>query len=189
MGGLAGYLGFEASGLFETRLARVLGHSDLPDIALFAPRTILAFDNRDDRLHVTVLADRREGQAGLREAHQRMDELLDILDAPLPAAPAGSSAHDAPVLEPALSRDEFQAMVVRVQDEIRRGEAIQVVLSQAFSAGTSLDPFAVYQALRLVSPSPYRGRWPAPVRERPIRLSTSASRPSSRQTRRRERSI
>lgn len=46
-------------------------------------------------------------------------------------------------------------MVEQARDAIRAGEAIQVVLSQRFTAEAVSSPLSLYRALRLVNPSPY----------------------------------
>jgi anthranilate synthase component 1 len=45
--------------------------------------------------------------------------------------------------------------VERAKEYIQAGDAIQVVLSQRFSAELSCEPFDVYRALRSINPSPY----------------------------------
>ena len=54
-----------------------------------------------------------------------------------------------------MTRDEYCAMVEKAQKYIHDGEAIQIVLSQKFSAELSSSPLQLYRALRLINPSPY----------------------------------
>jgi len=49
----------------------------------------------------------------------------------------------------------YEAMVRRAKEEIRRGEAFQIVLSQRAERPTSATPLQLYRALRRVNPSPY----------------------------------
>jgi anthranilate synthase component 1 len=49
----------------------------------------------------------------------------------------------------------YEEMVRRAKDEIRRGEAFQIVLSQRAERPTSASPLQLYRALRRVNPSPY----------------------------------
>ena len=46
-------------------------------------------------------------------------------------------------------------MVEVAKEHVTAGDIFQVVLSQRFDIEGSVDPFAVYRALRLVNPSPY----------------------------------
>jgi anthranilate synthase component 1 len=58
-------------------------------------------------------------------------------------------------LAPTLSREEYEAAVVRAKEYIAAGDIIQVVLSHRMSAYVPADPFDVYRALRAINPSPY----------------------------------
>ena len=50
---------------------------------------------------------------------------------------------------------EFEAAVHAAVEEIRAGEAFQVVVSQRFDIPTQADPLDVYRVLRRINPSPY----------------------------------
>jgi anthranilate synthase component 1 len=52
-------------------------------------------------------------------------------------------------------RDRFLDSVERVKEEIRAGEAFQVVVSQRFELETPASAFDVYRVLRVTNPSPY----------------------------------
>jgi anthranilate synthase component 1 len=54
-----------------------------------------------------------------------------------------------------MSRAQFHAMVERVKEYIRAGDAFQVVVSQRFAIPFRLPPFALYRALRRLNPSPF----------------------------------
>jgi anthranilate synthase component 1 len=58
-------------------------------------------------------------------------------------------------LQPEMTREYFEQMVEKAKQYITEGEIIQVVPSQSFSAETTIPPFLMYRALRLVNPSPY----------------------------------
>jgi anthranilate synthase component 1 len=52
-------------------------------------------------------------------------------------------------------RSGFEAAVLRAKEAIYAGEAIQIVLSQAFEGESEVDPLSAYRALRVLNPSPY----------------------------------
>ncbi|MFM1797154.1 MAG: hypothetical protein RL733_935, partial [Actinomycetota bacterium] len=54
-----------------------------------------------------------------------------------------------------FSSQAFQNRVLQVKEEIKSGEAFQVVLSQRFTIDCSADAMDVYRMLRLSNPSPY----------------------------------
>lgn len=74
---------------------------------------------------------------------------------PKRAAPAGSRKFYKGGLASNFSKPGFMRSVKRLKDDIRRGEAIQIVLSQKFNRPLKVQPFDVYRALRTVNPSPY----------------------------------
>jgi anthranilate synthase component 1 len=65
--------------------------------------------------------------------------------------PAGAP----PVPTSNMSREQFHAMVERVKEYIRAGDAFQVVVSQRFAIPFRLPPFSLYRALRRLNPSPF----------------------------------
>ncbi|MDR3073604.1 MAG: anthranilate synthase component I family protein, partial [Deltaproteobacteria bacterium] len=86
-----------------------------------------------------------------------------------PAAPAGAPASPS-FASPARPRPlageaGYTAAVARIKEQIRQGEAIQVVLSTPFSAPLAESPFNLYRRLRRLNPSPYMFyiRLPDPV--------------------------
>ena len=62
-------------------------------------------------------------------------------------------------VEPAFTRnissDDYRSKVEEIKEEIRSGEAFQVVLSQRFTMDATADAFDIYRTLRLRNPSPY----------------------------------
>jgi anthranilate synthase component 1 len=55
-----------------------------------------------------------------------------------------------------MSQAEFEEAVRRAKAAIAAGDAFQIVLSQRFERSTTVDPFEIYRALRIVNPSPYQ---------------------------------
>ena len=57
--------------------------------------------------------------------------------------------------EPNFTRARFEGIVRRAEEYIRKGDIIQVVLSQVFRKPIQCDPFKIYRSLRSINPSPY----------------------------------
>ncbi len=153
-GGLVGYLGYGAARLFEPSLPAPKDPAPvLPDIRLFAPRTLLAFDNVRQTLDVIALARPEDG--GYDRAQGAIDQVLARLRQPLPEEAVFPAPCRNPELTPQIAQGRFEAMVTAAREAIHAGEAIQVVLSQAFEGETDLAPFTAYRALRTLNPSPY----------------------------------
>jgi len=54
-----------------------------------------------------------------------------------------------------MEQDEFIEKVEAIKAEITEGEAIQVVLSNAYRMKGNINPLSLYRALRNINPSPY----------------------------------
>ena len=54
-----------------------------------------------------------------------------------------------------MSPERFEAIVARIIEYIRAGDAYQVVPSQRWSAPVPVEAFSIYRGLRAVNPSPY----------------------------------
>jgi anthranilate synthase component 1 len=53
------------------------------------------------------------------------------------------------------TKKEFENIVSKAKEHIRKGDIVQVVPSQRIVSKVNADPFNVYRALRIVNPSPY----------------------------------
>lgn len=61
----------------------------------------------------------------------------------------------APAYTANRTAEDFKAAVEAAKEEIRAGEAFQIVLSQRFEAATEASALDVYRVLRATNPSPY----------------------------------
>src|SRR5207244_5971791 len=68
---------------------------------------------------------------------------------------ASGAAHETRPVRRMPDQGEYERMVRAAKEEIRRGEAFQIVLSQRAERPTSANPLELYRALRRVNPSPY----------------------------------
>jgi anthranilate synthase component 1 len=91
--------------------------------------------------------DPMDEDAGLR----RQDERRPVIDAPR-SSQAHRIAHH-PTSN--ITREQFEANVLRAKEYVMAGDIFQVQISQRFSRPTSADSFTIYRALRTVNPSPY----------------------------------
>src|SRR6202008_1970527 len=68
---------------------------------------------------------------------------------------ARPGVREEPTFEPNMSREQFEAMVARIVEDVHAGDAFQVVPSQRWSADAPVEAFSIYRGLRAVNPSPY----------------------------------
>ena len=159
-GGAVGYVGFDIVGYFENIPLPGAAEKDLPDYRFMFPGTLVVFDHVKSEIEIITLP---RGDAGA--ARQEIDAILDALDQPLPhgsqrgkrrdGEQAGRLADPIAGLEAEMDQGRFEAIVQEAREHILAGDAFQIVLSQRLQGETSVEPFQVYRALRILNPSPY----------------------------------
>jgi aminodeoxychorismate synthase component I len=83
-------------------------------------------------------------------------ERLQALVAEAHAAPPAPEADVAPAaLQATMTPEAFERAASQVLAHIRAGDIFQANLSQRFTAPACADPFALYQRLRRLNPSPF----------------------------------
>ena len=155
-GGAIGYLCYEAVNMFE-KLPEPKAKLEMPVCAFMLTDEIIAFDNMHHTMKVIVnvhLDNFPNKNAAFYAGEKRVAALVERIQAPVSKHIA--LEHEEKVtLVPDMTREEFEQMVEKAKQYITEGEIIQVVPSQSFSAQTTIPPFLMYRALRLVNPSPY----------------------------------
>ena len=157
--GVFGHMGYDTVRLIE-QLPNVRPDAlGVPDMVLMRPTVVVVFDSvRDEMTVVTPVRPqpRETAKQAYAAARERLEAAVAALEAPLPhAATKPMPALPAPEPVSNTSPAEFLGMVDRAKAYIKAGDAFQIVLSQRFSAPFTLPPFALYRALRRVTPSPY----------------------------------
>lgn len=89
------------------------------------------------------------------DAVARLDRMQNELLTPLAGDVAQIPARTKPEFERNMTAEEFKAKIEIAKEEIRSGEAFQIVLSQRFSMSAEADALDIYRMLRLNNPSPY----------------------------------
>ena len=149
VGGMVGYLGYEAVRHFEPKLAPLMAPSHLPDAIHLLTDTIVAFDHA--RRSLFVIAHVIDGDEAT--AKRKLDEIEAVLRAPLPiTAPKTTRPSET---RSNMTREDYEKMVRTAKEYISAGDIFQVVLSQRFSRKTTAEPFDIYRAVRRLNPSPY----------------------------------
>ncbi len=140
---------------------------DMPDSWWMFLDTLLVFDHVRHKILVVshVHLDTADLAAEYARAVSRIEGLIDRLQQPLAAqtygAPRNYEPHSVPPQPPAtparsnVSREQYEASVLKAQEYVMAGDIFQVQISQRFSKPTSADSFTIYRALRTINPSPY----------------------------------
>ncbi|MEJ0014763.1 MAG: anthranilate synthase component I [Actinomycetota bacterium] len=159
-GGLVGYAGYDIVRHLEKIPALAAKDVELPEIAFMLTSDLAVFDHFDGTLTLIANAINWDGSADrVDEAYHDALTRLDALEVDLQTPQQGVVSHSLIVVKPKykrdMSSDEYQRKVEILKEEIRAGEAFQVVLSQRFVMDATADPFEIYRALRATNPSPY----------------------------------
>jgi anthranilate synthase component I len=156
-GGAVGYLGYDMIRHFEhlpTAKPAVIGAYDSYFVIT---DTIVIFDNVGQKIKVVsnaYLDDGKTPEDAYKAATAKIDGIIGKLKAPLPARAWQPPARKISFVSN-MSREEFEAAVVKAKEYVKAGDVIQVVLSQRFSGELTVDPFDIYRVLRTLNPSPY----------------------------------
>jgi anthranilate synthase component 1 len=135
---VVGYLGYDHAALLEPTVPLPDAGRGLPESRFVVAETLIRFDHGRGMAEVLC---------GDPEA------VTDLLEGPLPAAPAGTGRAGPTRRLP--SRYEYERGVRHAKAHIRAGDAFQIVLSQRAERPTSASALDLYRSLRRVNPSPY----------------------------------
>ncbi len=156
-GGLVGYLGYDMVRYIE-RLPELTPPGPMPDARLMLADNLLIFDNLRQTIKVMSLV-HLNPEVSLKSQYERAEAAIEVLierlGQPVPRGLPAKNRSAGPALTANLTREDFEAMVVRGKEYIAAGDVIQVVLSQCFQTALRHDPLDLYRALRLINPSPY----------------------------------
>lgn len=159
-GGLVGYLGYDVVRFIEDLPDMGRQGLDVPDMFLMLTDTMLIFDSLRQKIKVVcnVHVDGREPEEAYEEAIAKIEALIGRLEGPAkdpPPAARAPSATSSDFVSSFGTREAFEEAVSRAKEYVRSGDVVQAVVSQRFEMGSSLEPFSIYRALRVINPSPY----------------------------------
>lgn len=142
-------ISYDAARYFERLPDSCVDDLSLPDLYVMVPRTVLRFDHRDGVLTMTRLGPKKTCQRELDQLIKKVKACKDRF----------SSGEDFIVSEPqaCMPQEVWLDRVERTKEYIKAGDVFQVNLSQRFSARFSGSPWALYERLRAINPSPFAG--------------------------------
>jgi anthranilate synthase component I len=166
-GGAVGFIGYDASPMFEPALktawaaAAVTRKDDSgpdaeDDAGFMLFDTVLAFDHVKHRILIIANA-RITADEDLSALYQFACAKIQFLERELERglSQVESDGRPAPEVRSNQTKEVFEAGVRSIKERIAAGDIYQAVLSQRFETDITADPFTVYRALRHVNPSPY----------------------------------
>jgi len=162
-GGAVGYLSYDMVRFFEPTLPPPpKDELGLPDMVFMITDTVLVFDHRTRRLSIIANVHTDEHatlEAAYDWAREQILAVMAKLEQPLAAKPLQAftpvSHEQMPAPTGNTTREEYEAMVVKMKEYIGAGDIFQGVPSQRFETSYTGSPLDLFRALRHVNPSPY----------------------------------
>ncbi len=158
-GGLVGFLGYDMVRFMEDLPDKKADKLDIPDSVFMLTDTLLVFDHVDHKIkivsnvHVTG-----DPSRAYDDAVQKINKIAGLLKKGGSKETSGVSLKHIvkPIaLKSNLSKSGFEEAVKKAKEYIKKGDIIQVVLSQRLEVPFETQPFQIYRALRSINPSPY----------------------------------
>jgi anthranilate synthase component I len=158
--GLVGYLGYDTVRRVERLPDSNPRDIDIPELAFLLASDLAVLDHHDRSVWLVANAINFDAtHARVDEAYadalRRLDEMATRLAEPTPAAVVAATSDVVPAIRRQRTPEEFRAAVAAAVEEIKAGQAFQIVVSQRFEVDTPADALDVYRVLRLMNPSPY----------------------------------
>lgn len=169
--GLVGYLGYDIVRRLERLPDSNPDDLGIPELVMLLASDLAVLDHHAGEVWLIANAinfdDTSERvEESYADAVARVHAMVDRLREP--AEPLVSTRPDAAAPASDVSREraddpfrrqrtqpEFERAVTDAVEEIKAGEAFQIVVSQRFEADCAADPLDVYRVLRRTNPSPY----------------------------------
>jgi anthranilate synthase component 1 len=159
-GGLVGYLGYEIVRRLEKIPNLASTDVDIPEIAMMLTSDLAVYDHKEGDITLIANVINWDGST------ERVDEVYDLAIKRLDKMESDllKNTDDqfkeipdrvSPQFKRNTTDEGYVNKVELIKEEIKSGEAFQVVLSQRFTMLSDSDPFDLYRVLREQNPSPY----------------------------------
>ena len=162
-GGLVGFLGYDSVRFFENIPDKNPDDLKLPDSIFMLTDTLLIFDHVNHTIKITnnviLPSDSKLTEGKKAKIYRRAIEKIKCIQADLGPLSLKERNIKKQVknikVTSNFKKSEFENLVNIAKKHIKRGDIIQVVLSQRFKLKMEKEPFEIYRNLRSLNPSPY----------------------------------
>lgn len=159
-GGFVGYISYDIVRFFERIPDKNKDDLGLPDSIFMLSDNLLVFDHIEHKIKIiSNVYIKNKDFKSIKQAYQRGIRNIKRLGSDL------SKKIKAKELRPPLSgslnissnftKKNFCKIVLKAKEYIKKGDIIQVVLSQRFKVKSKDDSIDIYRRLRSINPSPY----------------------------------
>tara|TARA_B110000259_G_scaffold182219_1_gene225478 strand:- start:19269 stop:20753 length:1485 start_codon:yes stop_codon:yes gene_type:complete len=157
--GLFGYMSYDMVKLMENiGDHRQDDEINIPDSIFIRPQILVIFDSLFDVIYITAPIfpqENRNPEDSYKHAQSNIKEVTDIINSSF----SGSEVNlgDKKIeFKNHLSEEKYKNMVQKAKDYITSGDALQILISQRFSAKFNQEnSFDFYRSLRSINPSPF----------------------------------
>ena len=162
-GGFVGYIGYDMVRFFEKLPDKNPDDLKLPDSIFILTDNILVFDHINHTIKVIVNVmlpkkiknlSRTKKTEAYSSAIKKIESIHQDLKRPIIEKENKRNNHKVNVISN-FKKSEFQDAVIKAKSYIKKGDIIQVVLSQRFKINIDREPLDIYRNLRSLNPSPY----------------------------------
>ncbi|MEO7587222.1 MAG: chorismate-binding protein, partial [Arachnia sp.] len=158
--GMVGYMGYDVVRRLEKLPDTCEDDLQLPEMVMMLSSQLAVFDHHRSEVWLIANAINFDGgDEGAERAHadavRAVQDMAAQLTAPRRTLAQPVAEPVAPVVRRQRDPESYQGAVRAAIEEIRAGEAFQVVVSQRFDMDSTADALDVYRCLRLTNPSPY----------------------------------
>jgi anthranilate synthase component 1 len=164
-GGLVGYIGYDSVRFFEKIPDKNTDDLKLPDSIFVLTDTILIFDHVNHTIKIVnnvllPIKGRKLSRVEKTKIYNRSIDKIESIQKDFMNPAIEKEKTQIPLIKKIkvlsnVSKEEFQNAVKKAKAYIKKGDIIQVVLSQRFKVNIATDPFEIYRNLRSLNPSPY----------------------------------
>jgi anthranilate synthase component 1 len=159
-GGLVGYIGYDTVKFFEKIPDKNKDLLKIPDTLFILTNTILIFDRLNHSLKIVnnVILPKSAGILKKKQLYGHAVKKIESIHSEFRRClirQAENKGNRKLSVSSNMTKAEFVNMVKKGKKYIKKGDIIQVVLSQRFKVKTDKDDFEIYRSLRSLNPSPY----------------------------------
>jgi anthranilate synthase component 1 len=159
--GLVGYLSYDAVRRVERLPDSCTDDLKIPELAFLLASDLAVLDHHNGEVWLVANAinfdntDERVDEA-YADAVARVEAMTELLIQPTPTGVVAAEFDQATLpIRRQRTPEDYQQSVRSAVEEIKAGEAFQIVVSQRFEVDTTADALDIYRVLRVTNPSPY----------------------------------
>ena len=159
-GGWVGFLGYEASALFEN--ITLNSSQDIPDLSFMEAERLFVYDHKTQTLKFILSGKNRIKDSDYEDFSWKIKQVWKDVQRAIEkirfsTATKIEKSFSTEPLKPFSNKSEYMKKVEQAKVYIREGDIYQANISQKFETPFDKNPLALYQKLRKVNPSPFSG--------------------------------